>query len=82
MNKLKQYTAILALGTILISCNKNDECQCYQSHEELTTVVSPAGTIVTQWVVDFQTEPSSADCASATDYVSTGSGKRFKTICN
>jgi hypothetical protein len=80
MNKLKQYTAILALGTILMSCNKEDECQCYQVHEELTTV-NNGGVVSTAWVVDFQTTPTSADCASATDYVSTGTGTRFKTIC-
>ena len=71
----------ILLVVALFSCDKeDDECQCYQSHEELTTV-NNGGVVTTQWVVDYQTQPTSADCSTATGYVSTGTGTRFKTIC-
>jgi len=96
MKQLKRYTAksllktnriLMTIFTVLTivmltfaSCNKDEECQCYQSHEELTTV-NNGGVVTTQWVVDYQTQPTSADCSTATGYVSTGTGTRFKTIC-
>lgn len=88
MNKLQGYTVgvLLIFGATFLSCNKEDaepqapQCQCYEQHELLETVATGGGVSLV-WVIDYETAPIEADCSSATEYTSNGTGSRWKRVC-
>jgi hypothetical protein len=79
--------AVLSL-VFIYGCEKEEatkangaDCQCYEVHEKYEPV-NVNGMPQMQWVLGYQTEPSSMSCDSETEYYNANNTQRWKVICN
>lgn len=80
-NKPLLATMCLAL---LVSCGQNSPspCNCHEVQESLQTTTDINGIPSTVWVEDHQTQPTQANCNTATDWQYNNQATiRWKTVC-
>ena len=71
---------------LVVGCEKEEpvivepQCQCYEQHESLQTVVVN-GLPSVAWIIDYETPPQEMDCSSETEYINMNNSQRFKVVC-
>ena len=83
MKNRTKLATILLVFVAMFSCEKTKNeptCNCYEYHEK-SGVIFPNGTPQTTYLFDYKTSQTSTDCSTATDWIYTTQGRRYKVIC-